>query len=107
MAAVSKEDPTMAPRLLLASLFALALSSCGSSAAPPTGKTCLVHSDCNNPLSCTFGRCHVACRMSTDCPAGETCVKGPIDMSTGMPANVCQLPDDQKCAYKSDCKTPL
>jgi hypothetical protein len=97
----------MVSRLFIASLLALALSACGSSATPPVGKTCLVNSDCNNPLSCTFGRCHEACRMSGDCPAGQTCVIGPVDMSTGKPANICQLPEDKTCAYNSDCMKPL
>jgi hypothetical protein len=98
----------MRSRILLASLFVSLLSAaCGSSSPPPTGKACSVNSDCNNPLSCTFGSCHEACAKSTDCPTGQTCVKGPINPATMMPANVCQLPADKTCAYNSDCMSPL
>src|SRR5438045_4989926 len=73
------------------------LVSCGGS-APPTGVSCTVNSECKNPLSCTFGKCHETCREVRDCPSGHRCVAAP----TGA---VCQL--EGKCAYLSDCPLPL
>jgi hypothetical protein len=81
-------------------------AGCGSS-SPPIGKTCAINSECTNPLSCTFGRCHEACTKSSDCPAGQTCVKtGTAGLDGGM-VNVCQLPVDVLCHYHSDCTRPL
>jgi hypothetical protein len=87
---------------LLLALPLLALA-CGSSSGPPPGKTCLMNSDCNNPLSCTFGKCHAACAVTRDCPTGERCVKGPA-------GNVCQLTDEKLCPVSggvSNCMSPL
>jgi hypothetical protein len=78
--------------------------ACGSSSKPPLGKSCVVNSDCNNPLSCTFGKCHEECAVSRDCPMGQRCVKGPADK------NVCQLSDEKLCPAVggiSTCTAPL
>jgi hypothetical protein len=88
-------------RLLL--ILPLLTIACGSSSKPPVGKTCVVNSDCNNPLSCTFGKCHEACAVTRDCPMGQRCVKGPL-------GNVCQLGDEKLCPVAggvSTCTAPL
>src|SRR6476646_143298 len=77
-------------------------SGCSSSDTPALGgrlSGCLLNSDCNNPLSCTFGRCHVACNATVDCERGERCIKLP----TG---NVCQAADEMACTFTSDCPAP-
>jgi hypothetical protein len=75
-------------------------TGCGSS-KPKPGASCLVNTDCTNPLACTFGRCHEACRESRDCPAGARCVTGLNN------TNVCQLAEEASCLYSSSCPTPL
>jgi hypothetical protein len=75
-------------------------SSCGSSDKPPTGKTCMLNSDCNNPLSCSFGKCHETCKESRDCQPGQRCIKGPA-------GNVCQLDVEKSCPPSTACQTPL
>ena len=67
----------------------------------PVGSTCSLNSDCNNPLSCTFGKCHKTCTESRDCPnANQRCLKV-------APGPVCQLVDEGHCTYNSDCSSPL
>jgi hypothetical protein len=61
---------------------------------------CLINADCDNPLACVFGRCHVACALSRDCPLGSRCVKGPS-------GQVCLLPSEDVCQFRSDCAPPL
>jgi uncharacterized membrane protein YgcG len=77
------------------------LPSCGSSSSKstPTTKGCTVNSDCDSPLVCGLQRCHSACRETRDCPDSERC----IFTSDG---EICQLPDEAKCHYNSDCKDP-
>jgi hypothetical protein len=75
-------------------------SGCGSSDKPPAGKACTLNSECNNPLSCSFGKCHVACNETRDCQPGQRCIKGP----TG---NVCQLDEEKRCPPGTACQTPL
>ena len=79
----------------------LIFSCGGSSTTPPVGTMCVQNSECNNPLSCSFGSCHEACKETRDCPLGQRCVKD----ATGF--NVCQLPTEQRCTYNSECKQPL
>jgi hypothetical protein len=52
--------------------------------AGPPGATCLVSSDCLDPLVCALGTCHSACLEDRDCPAFQRCV------SAGA-GRVCQL----------------
>ena len=88
---------------LTVSWFALLGEGCSSDSPPPAGaraQGCVLNSDCNDPLSCTFGRCHAACNETKDCQRGERCVKLP----TG---NVCQFTDEMQCTYTSDCREPL
>src|SRR6185295_12264041 len=79
-------------------VLALAFGGCGSAKKPPPGGMCSVNTDCNSPLSCTFGKCHETCREARDCPAGQRCVRGTA-------GGVCQL--DATCTYRSDCPQPL
>jgi hypothetical protein len=76
------------------------VAACGGGSSPPLGKTCLMNSECANPLSCTFGKCHAACAEARDCPTGQLCVKSP----TG---NVCQQSEESVCQYRSQCSMPL
>ena len=60
------------------------------------GATCLLNSDCNQPLVCTMSKCHEGCRSTVDCPVGEICTRvGDI--------GVCQLPDEAKCVANVRC----
>jgi hypothetical protein len=58
---------------------------------------CLINSQCNAPLVCAFRRCHAECEDSRDCPAEQRC------MSSDGPFHVCQLPDETKCSYNTQC----
>src|SRR6185295_15924359 len=62
------------PAAVLFLLAAAAGCSDGTAVAP--GKTCIVNSDCTDPLSCTFNKCHEACRKDGDCTGGGRCVYG-------------------------------
>jgi hypothetical protein len=81
-------------------LEVLLIGACSGGSKPPPGKPCVVNSDCTNPLSCSYGLCHVTCTAARDCMTGETCVKAP----TG---NVCQQTSERHCDYRSDCLQPL
>jgi hypothetical protein len=61
---------------------------------------CTLNSQCKNPLSCAFGRCHNTCVESRDCPSMQRCVRAP-----GAEGTVCQY--EPACKYKSDCLRPL
>jgi len=65
----------------------------GSEAGVPggVGASCMLNTDCNDPLTCDFGKCHQACLRSRDCPSGELCVE-----VSGY--GVCQLPTEASCA---------
>lgn len=86
--------------LVLASAFLPLAAGCGSSKKPTPGTACALNSDCNNPLSCTFGRCHTACQETRDCPAGQRCVKA-------AGGNVCQLAEEKSCPPSKACMDPL
>jgi hypothetical protein len=58
------------------------------------GGTCILNSDCQQPLVCTMGKCHDACHTTVDCPAGQSCVKANSAM-------VCQLPAEADCSATS------
>lgn len=92
-------------------VVAVTTLSCGSDSPVKPGTACVVNSDCNNPLSCSFGTCHSACQESRDCPTGQRCVSaGPVmgagDAGTST-VNVCQLAVEKTCVQNSDCKAPL
>ena len=70
------------------------------SRAPLVAASCSINTDCNNPLSCSFGRCHTQCTETRDCPNPQRCIHGG---ATG----VCQLEDEVKCVRTSECKAPL
>ncbi len=66
------------------------------------GDGCLLNSDCDKGLVCVFERCHIECNDSSDCAIDDEgerlrCVVGE------KPENVCQLSDEAKCAYHSEC----
>ena len=82
------------------------LASCGSSLKPAPGRACALNSDCASSLICTFGLCHSACMVSSDCQLGELCVKSGSVGDGGASINVCQLPVESTCVYNSQC-TPL
>jgi hypothetical protein len=50
-------------------------------------------------LVCTWGICHVACRASSDCQKGESCI------AVSDQSMVCQKPTS--CTYNSDCQAGL
>jgi len=82
-------------------LTTLGLGGCGDDPVKAgVAKGCTLNSDCNGGLVCSFGLCHQECEVTTDCPAGQRCVK--TDDS-----NVCQLDDEAACHFKSDCQEPL
>lgn len=84
-------------RILLCSLIALSwlAAGCSSSKKIDLGGSCLLNSDCNEPLSCSFGRCHTTCVETRDCPLGQSCVKTPQ-------GGVCQLPVEADC-HSTSC----
>jgi len=76
----------------------------GNSQGGLLGGTCVLNSDCSSPLVCTWGKCHVSCHTSADCPAEQSCI---ISSGSGALLTVCQLPVETYCAYNSDCPIPL
>ncbi len=81
----------------------VAITAGCSSDEPKVGNLasgCHINSDCVDPLSCTFGSCHAACKETRDCATGERCVK------VGT-AGVCQRTDEATCTYTSMCSDPL
>jgi hypothetical protein len=88
-------------------VLASALSGCGGASGKPVpGMGCSVNSECAKGLVCTFGLCHIQCLVSTDCQAGQLCVKSGSGAAGGAAVNVCQLPQETPCVYNSQC-TPL
>lgn len=79
------------------------LTSCGDADVllAALGGDCLLDSDCDGELVCRFRRCHAACELSEDCPAGERCVSS----ETG--SGVCLLAVEESCSRNSDCPAPL
>jgi len=85
--------------LLAASILTIFAVACSSDTPPlaDLSQGCLVNSDCNNPLVCAFRRCHNACMSTRDCPVPLRCV------ASDRPFHVCQLNEERKCTYNSDC----
>ena len=74
---------------------------CSGGKKVDVGGSCLLNSDCNQGLVCTWGKCHVACNTSADCPAGQSCV------TSSDQSKVCQLPGETYCIYNHDCPSGL
>ena len=91
-------------RFCLLLLLAANSLQCASEQTEIPGAACVVNSDCNAPLSCTYGLCHEACRQNGDCPAGQRCV-----WSTGPTrrTRVCLLAAQASCALNSQCTPDL
>jgi hypothetical protein len=79
--------------LMAASVWLAA--GCSSEKRIEAGGTCIMNSDCTQPLVCTMGKCHDACHTSADCSAGQ-CVK--VDNTT-----ICQLPAEADCSKTQSC----
>jgi len=75
-------------------------AGCSSAKKIDVGGTCIINSDCTGSLVCTSGLCHIACRVSTDCPAGQSCMKT-------SDSAVCVLPAEVTCSATSSCKNGL
>jgi hypothetical protein len=74
---------------------------CSGSKKIDVGAPCVLNSDCNNPLSCTYGKCHEGCRSTVDCQPGQECTK----VSN---FGVCLLPAETTCtAVNSTCMGSL
>ncbi len=90
-------------RRLIAGLVLLAsFAGCSSEPAPETrlaelSRSCLVNSDCAEPLVCAFQRCHVECITTRDCDGNLRCV------GAHERAQVCQLELEASCKTSADC----
>lgn len=62
-------------RRLVLSSFAIVLAACTHVAT--TGATCVLNSDCVEPLVCAGMFCRAQCRLDRDCARGETCQPDP------------------------------
>src|SRR4051812_29384546 len=96
-------------RFAVSAAALIAAAGCSNHQTPTPGKPCILNSDCQNPLSCSFGNCHEACRDNGDCPIAELCVwTGPtsdVGLTGGSPIRVCLAPP--RCAHDSTCPDPL
>ena len=75
------------------------VAGCSSAKKIDTGGACVLNSDCNQGLVCTWGKCHVACHTSADCQPGQSCI------TASAQSTVCESPT--ACIYNSDCPTGL
>jgi len=75
------------------------VAGCGSAKKIDAGGACVLNSDCNQGLVCTWGKCHVACHTSADCQPGQSCI------IASAQSTVCESP--ATCIYNSDCPTGL
>jgi len=90
------------PRFLGLMVFSSWLAAgCTSPMKIDAGGTCILNSDCNQGLVCTWGKCHVVCNASADCPSGGSCV------TSSDQSNVCQLSGETYCIYNHDCPAGL
>jgi len=101
--------PRPLPIVFVAAAVWLAVMGCSNRKTPVPGATCVLDSDCENPLSCSFEKCHEACRANGDCPGGERCVWTGPSLDGGSAgtttARICLL--DPHCALDSTCPRPL
>src|SRR3954471_13994425 len=86
--------------LVVGTLALLAVNCSSDETTVGLAEGCHINSDCNNPLSCTFGKCHKACESTRDCQSGEHCLK----LAEG---NVCQQAAETNCTFTSQCPVPL
>jgi hypothetical protein len=88
--------------LAVIGFVALVGVGCSSSKKINVGTPCVLNSDCNNPLSCTYGTCHEACRSTGDCSqSGAECTK-----VGGL--GVCLVPTERVCTVANPtCAAPL
>lgn len=89
----------LAMMLGLGWMLVLAIEGCTDRKVAP-GKACLVNTDCDSPLSCSFGKCHQTCREARDCDPGQDCVPG-------ADGNVCLLIPESECGLNSECPVGL
>ncbi len=75
----------------------LVAGACSSDQSAAAGEGCVINTDCSSPLVCAFRKCHMACTDTRDCPPSQRC------MASDRPFHVCQLPQETKCGYNSDC----
>jgi hypothetical protein len=79
---------------------------CGSSSeeklrAAELAGSCSINTDCEDPLVCAFGRCHVECDEDRDCrPLGLRCMNAPEKTDR---VGVCQLESEVTCESDRDC----
>lgn len=71
-------------------------AGCSSAKKIEPGATCLLNTDCKQPLVCTMNKCHEGCRATVDCPPGQICTK--VENS-----GVCQLPAEAECSANVTC----
>ena len=81
--------------------FAVLVGACSSSdSTVKKGKLaegCSLNSNCDDPLVCTFARCHSECEKDRDCPGEGRCVKSES-------GSICQLPLETACTRDSQCE---
>jgi hypothetical protein len=90
--------------IFIAALGAGVLHGCGGSSGPKPTPHCLLNSDCHGAndagttLVCALGFCVSPCNDSSDCAAGQLCVRSDN-------GNACRAPEAAaKCAQPSDCQ---
>jgi len=98
---------------LAAATLLVVAAACSNHKTPLPGKTCFLNSDCEDPLSCTFGKCHEACVGDSDCPGRGLCVYGSLpgagdgaQMSV-LDAGRVKVCVQETCALNSQCPDPL
>jgi formylglycine-generating enzyme len=63
------------------------------------GGACILNSDCNQGLVCSWGECHAACHTTADCQPGQSCI------IASPQSTACESPTP--CIYNSNCPTGL
>src|SRR4051794_32175740 len=81
-------------------------AACSNARPPVAGKMCSINSDCEDPLACTFNKCHEACRADGDCPKDYTCAYATHSEADGggPRLKVCVF---EPCVFDSRCPFPL